>query len=871
MKKILIPFLCVCLILASCQQQETSDQNQQAWFNTTLSLEQRVDALVDEMTLAEKISQMYNEAPAIERLGVPAYNWWNEALHGVARAGKATVFPQAIGMAAMFDEQMMHDIATVISDEARAKHHYYFDNGVVAKYTGLTFWSPNINIFRDPRWGRGQETYGEDPFLTGELAVQFIKGLQGDDKKYLKTSAMAKHFAVHSGPEKSRHSDNYHSSPRDFYETYLPAFETAVKEANVESIMCAYNRVNDDPACGNDYLLKDVLRGKWGFKGHVVSDCGAISDFYDRSAHNVVRAPSAAAAWAVRSGTDLNCGTGHLSVFANLHFAVQRNFITEEEIDQAVKRLFTTRFKLGLFDPKEDVAFANIPMDVVGQESHLALTEEAARKSLVLLKNNGLLPLKKGQKVAVIGPNATNPDVLVGNYNGTPIKPVSVLDGIRSYLGEENVSYAAGSSLSGDIYGHYAVVGADNFFHTDEQGSEQRGLEASYYEAKLNPPNRYGRTSGEKVGEPVIQRVEEVIDFYWQRSPLDDSVFDEFAVEWEGLLKPVESGVYRFQTIGKVEINGEEIEESITLEAGKRYDLKVSRVFVRSEWGNPLEANIDLRWVNESRNRVADAVAAAEQADVIIFVGGISPRLEGEEMPVDLDGFDYGDRTHIKLPGAQQDVIEVLEALGKPMVMINFSGSAIALNWQDQNLDALVQAFYPGEATGKAVADLLWGEYSPAGKLPVTFYRSIDDLPGFKDYDVGNRTYKYYKGRSLYPFGHGLTYSKFSYTEPAAEKSDKGLSVTVEVSNQGGMDSDQVTQVYLSLVNAPSYVPQKELVAFTRHHLKAGESARLSFTIEDKQLGYIDEAGEHQAYQGPIKLVIGADQFINKIDLTSQL
>lgn len=850
-------------MLACDNDTHKSTNSNHPWLDISKPLEERVDLLVSQMTLAEKISQMYNEAPAIERLGVPAYNWWNEALHGVARAGKATVFPQAIGMAAMFDETSMHDIASVIADEARAKYHYYVEHDVVSKYTGLTFWSPNINIFRDPRWGRGQETYGEDPYLTGKLAVQFIKGLQGNDEKYLKSSAMAKHFAVHSGPEKSRHSDDYHASLQDMYETYLPAFEMAVVDANVESVMCAYNRVNEDPACGNDFLLKEVLRGKWGFNGHVVSDCGAISDFYDRSAHNVVRAPSAAAAWAVRSGTDLNCGTGHWSVFANLHFAVQRNMISVEEIDQAVKRLFTTRFKLGMFDPQEDVSFASISMDVVGSESHLALAEKAARQSLVLLKNNGVLPLKPNTKVAVIGPNAVNPDVLVGNYNGTPINPITLLQGIKNHVGETYVSYAPGSSLGGDIYGHYDVVAAENFFHKDDKGELLAGLRGEYFEARLDAPDRYGRTYGEIIGEAKLTRVDPNIDFYWQRSPLDNSVWDEFGVVWSGLLVPQHSGKYLFQSEAAVYINDEEIKGPIELKAGQHYDFKATRTFLRTEWGNPLEANVDLRWVNLSRNLVADAVAAAEKADVIIFAGGISPRLEGEEMQVELDGFDYGDRTHINLPQEQQDVIEVLEALGKPLVMVNFSGSAMALNWQAKNVDAIVQAFYPGEASGKALAALLWGEYSPSGKLPLTFYRSVKDLPDFKDYSMQNRTYKYYRGEVLFPFGYGLSYTQFRYANMLVslpESPDQPLGLKVDVSNIGQMDSALVSQVYLSLLEAPATAPKIELVAFKRSHISAGETHTLEFTLDDKALSYIDEDGQTQRYVGRAMISVGSGQ-----------
>lgn len=823
------------------------------YMDTSLPIDTRVDDLVSRMDIAEKISQMYNEAPAIERLGVPAYDWWNEALHGVARAGKATVFPQAIGMAAAFDEPLMLEIATAISDEGRAKHHYFFSHGVTSRYTGLTFWSPNINIFRDPRWGRGQETYGEDPFLTGRLAINFINGLQGDDEKYMKTAATAKHFAVHSGPEKTRHSDNYHATKKELRETYLPAFEMAVVDADVETVMCAYNRVNDAPACGSDELLKDILRGEYKFDGHVVSDCGAIADFYDPTAHNLVRAPAEAAAWAVRSGTDLNCGTGRLSTFANLHFALQRNMITEAEIDTAVKRLFKTRFKLGLFDPNDMVPFASIPMSVVGSENHLKLTQEAAEKSLVLLKNNGVLPLKSGTKVAVVGPKANNIDVLLGNYNGEPIAPVTPLEGIKKYTGGENIRYAPGSPLIADIYGHYEVVGEENFFHQDDSGDIQPGLIAAYYHSSAEGLD----------AEPEIVRLDKNIDFYWRKSPIDQSVQDKFGVIWKGLLVPKETGEYQFQTREKLLIDGEEVKGPVQLNAGQQYTFEASRNFVWRSGASPVEPSSQVRWINLSRKLVADAVKAVEQSDVVVFMGGISPRLEGEEMRVELEGFDYGDRTRINLPAEQRDLLEVLDAMGKPVVLVNFSGSAMALNWENQNLDAIVQAFYPGEATGTALARLLWGEYSPSGRLPVTFYKGVDDLPDFTDYTMENRTYKYYKGDVLYPFGHGLSYTKFSYgnfSAPTELTKGETLAISATLSNVGEMPGDEIVQVYFSLLEAPVQVPIRELKGFRRVSLAAGEETTVAFEFNPDEIFYIDNDGRKQPYTGKLLVTLGAGQ-----------
>jgi len=832
--------------------------------DTSLSFEQRVDDLVSRMTTSEKIAQMYNDAPAIERLGVPAYDYWNEALHGVARAGKATVFPQAIGMAAMWDEDLMLDVATAISDEGRAKHHFFVENDVHYRYTGLTFWSPNINIFRDPRWGRGQETYGEDPYLTGELAVQFIHGLQGDDPKYLKTAATAKHFAVHNGPEISRHSDNYVVSNKDLYETYMPAFEKAIVDADVEAVMCAYNRVNGQPACGSDLLLKDILRGQFKFNGHVMSDCGAIADFYDPNAHNVVQAPAVAAAWAVTAGTDLNCGTGRLSTFANLNFALQKELISEDLIDQAVQRLFMTRFKLGMFDPKQDVSYANIPTSVVGSPEHLALAQKATESSLVLLKNDGLLPLKKGIKVAVIGPNADNEDVLLGNYNGIPIAAVTPLQGISSYLGADQVSYAPGSAIIADVYGHYRTVGPEYFFHQNANNALVSGLEAKYYHVSHPKITDFTnlRPSGEMVGEPVLSRVDDNIDFYWERSPIDDKVMSDFAVVWQGILVPPNSGNYRFDGAVDISIDGQAVQGSVKLKAGQHYAFKASRIFLKNPWSNTIPT-LTLRWLNESQNLVDEALAQAKNADVMVVVVGISPRIEGEEMPVKLDGFNYGDREDIDLPDEQQNLIKALHKLGKPMVLVNFSGSAVALNWENDNLNAIVQAFYPGEATGTALARLLWGEYSPSGRLPITFYKNLAGFAAFDDYAMENRTYKYFAGEVLYPFGYGLSYGDFHYSNlqaPTALSAGQDLSFSVDVSNVGDMDSAEVTQVYVSMPDAPVRVPQLELAGFQHHDLAKREQHTLHFTLTAKQLSYVDNDGIHQPYVGKLLLSVGSGQ-----------
>ena len=685
------------------------------YMDPSLSPEERARDLVSRMTLEEKASQMYDKAAAIPRLGIHEYNWWNEALHGVARAGHATVFPQAIGLAATWDEDLMLDVASTISDEGRAKHHFYASEDVYAMYGGLTFWSPNINIFRDPRWGRGQETYGEDPFLTGRMAVNFVNGIQGDDDKYLKAVATVKHFAVHSGPEPSRHRDDYHATDADLWETYLPAFKTAMDEAHPESVMCAYNAVWGAPACGSERLMVDLLRGKLGFDGYVVSDCGAIGDFYyDQEkvdageapyvAHDYVDTRAEAAALAVRMGTDLNCGDGKGNKMDALPEAVEQGLIDEETIDQSVIRLYTALFRLGMYDDPSLVPYADIPLDVVANDDHIALSEDTARRSLVLLKNDGILPLAPDTKVAVIGPNADNWWTLVANYYGRPTQPVTALEGIKAKIGEENVTYALGSTIAGDIYSDYKPVPASVLFHEDESGELVPGVEAAYYEDKFIS------------GDPLLEQVEEKIDFYWERTPGTNGLNDEFGAVWTGVIVPENDGTYRFQPSrwSKVEIAGDEVSETddIEMKAGERYPFTMTLNFDSGWPRDQLDKYAYLNWTEVSRDLEAEAMAAAEDADVILYFGGIDANLEGEEMGVELDGFLGGDRTHLNLPAPQEAILKKLHATGKPVVMVNFSGSALALNWEDENLPAIVQAFYPGEKAGNAIADLLWGDYS---------------------------------------------------------------------------------------------------------------------------------------------------------------
>jgi beta-glucosidase len=819
--------------------------------NPQLTVDERVHDLVSRMTLEEKVTQFFNHAAAVPRLDVPAYDWWNECLHGVARAGKATVFPQAIGLAATFDEALMFRIATTISDEARAKHHNFVKNNVRSIYTGLTFWSPNINIFRDPRWGRGQETYGEDPYLTGRMAVNFINGLQGNDPKYLKTVATAKHYAVHSGPEFSRHVDNIFINDRDLYETYLPAFKATVTEANVQSVMCAYNRFRDKPCCGSDLLLSNILRKEFGFKGYIVSDCGAISDFYTKTAHHVVETPEQAWGWSVASGTDLNCEDSRGFLTANLDSAIGAGIINEKDLNTSLERLFSARFRLGMFDPESMVPYAQIPYSVVGSAEHLALARIAAEKSLVLLKNNGVLPLKQVRKVALIGPNADNFAILIGNYNGQPIVPVTPLKAMRERLGSANVYYTPGCPIVPGVYTNHEVIPASCLFHT-ENGRLTWGLKAEYFSERA------------LKGIPARVQVDKTIDFYWMRSPLTDSLEDEFSVRWTGVLVPEKSGTYQFSGNVGMKLDGKPVaDKGAVLEKGKQYAIEASFSVASSFWSNAIEPSASLTWVETTRDYRKEALEAAKKADVVIFCGGITANLEGEEMPLEIDGFTHGDRTHLNLPAVQEELLIALHQTGKPIVFVNFSGSAISMNWEAENLPAIVQAFYPGEATGTALARLLFGDFNPSGRLPVTFYKSVNDLPDFKDYTMDGRTYRYFEGEPLYGFGHGLSYSTFAYKNlqvPSQAATGNEVRISVEVTNSGKMDGEEVVQVYIADKEATAPVPLRSLAAFKRVTLKAGETKKVEITLKPEQFSLIDNNYNRVVEPGWFIISVGGHQ-----------
>jgi len=802
-----------------------SSQQKALYQDPSAPLDQRVDDLISRMTLEEKAGQMMNDAPAIDRLGVPAYNWWNECLHGVGRAGRATVFPQAIGLAATWDTDQIYKVAMAISDEARAKHHEALRRGQHNIYQGLTFWTPNINLFRDPRWGRGMETYGEDPYLTGALAVQFIRGIQGDDPKYLKAVATAKHYAVHSGPESIRHTFDAVISEQDLRQTYLPQFEMAVKQGHAASVMCAYNRVDGSPACASPMLLEDILRKEWGFNGYVVSDCGAVSDIYLR--HKTAPNANEGVAQAVKAGTDLSCGTE----YTHLVPAVQAGLLAEADLNRSLHRLFRARFQLGMFDPPAMVKYAQIPYSVNDSAAHRALALETARKSMVLLKNdNHALPLSKSLKtIAVIGPNADDPETLLGNYNGEPSAPVTPLAGLRHKLGSNRVIYARGSALAENAPTLEAIP-ATALFTTD--GADRRpGLKAEYFDSadfdgqRHRPRQPAPPASGQAAGQPaemkpIATRVDAQVDFnWWDQAPLPGLKELDYGVRWSGYLTPKVSGKYQIGAFGmsafEVYINGQRIARqnnihesthqygAVDLEAGKLYAVRFDfHHFI----GN---AKIRLEWALPPTDGTAEAVEAARRADATVLVLGLSPRLEGEEMRVPVEGFAGGDRVSLDLPRAQEELMEKVVAVGKPTVVVLLNGSALAVKWARDHVPAILEAWYPGQAGGDAIADVLFGDYNPGGRLPVTFYKSADQLPPFTDYSMKGRTYRFFEGEPLFRFGHGLSYTTFAYHSPRLAP-DK---LTVEIENTGALAGDEVVQVYA----------KGSLVGFRRVLLKAHE------------------------------------------------
>lgn len=823
--------------------------------NPDLPIDERVADLLGRLTPEEKVGQMMNQTPAIPRLGIPPYDWWNEALHGVARAGNATVFPQAIALAATFNDAEVHRTFEMVSDEARAKYHDYQKKQEYDRYKGLTFWTPNINIFRDPRWGRGMETYGEDPFLTTRMGLAVVRGLQGNDSTYFKTHACAKHYAVHSGPEWNRHSFDVSVTPRDLWTTYLPAFEALVKEGNVQEVMCAYNRYEGEPCCGSHKLLIDILRNDWNFQGIITSDCGAIDDFWQKDErtprHETHPDAASASAAAVLSGTDTECGGSYRSLIQ----AINEGKIKESDLDVSLKRLFRARMQLGMFDPDERVPFSKIPYSVVSSDEHRQQALDMARQSMVLLKNqNNILPLSKDlKKIAVVGPNAADSTMLWANYNGFPTRTTTILEGIRNKVPGAEVVYELGCNHTAD------------FVMTDLSGnisSEMgQGLKAEYF------------NNTEFSGEPVYTGIAKELHYTTggntQFAP--NVNLTNFTARYSGEFTSPVSGDIEFSISGndgfRLFVGDEKVAEIwdneyggaqtyvLKAEAGKKYQLRI-------EYMQKI-GSADLNFSVGQRTKVDFAATAAKvkDCDVIIYVGGISPRLEGEEMPVDAPGFKKGDRLDIEIPAVQREMVKALEATGKPVIYVVCTGSALALTWENDHLDAILNAWYGGQEGGQAVADILFGDYNPGGRLPVTFYKSASQLPDFEDYNMKGRTYRYFTGEPLYPFGYGLSYSTFEYGKPtlSAEEITAGESITISfpITNTGKRDGDEVAQVYVKNPN-DKLAPLKSLAGFKRVHIRAGESETVSFELPASAFySFNDDTQEMEVRAGQYEIYYG--------------
>ena len=828
------------------------------YLDPALPVDTRVDDLISRMTLEEKASQLVNQARAISRLNVPDYDWWSEALHGVARAGMATVFPEPIGLAATFDTPLIHDMAAVIGVEARAKHEKAVRAGRRDIMEGLDFWSPNINIFRDPRWGRGQETYGEDPLLTALMGVAFVTGLQGDSPKYYRVISTPKHFAVHSGPEPARHSMDVSVSKHDMEDTYLPAFRATVVEGKAASVMCAYNRVNGEPACANKFLLDDQLRGAWKFSGYVVSDCDAVTDIFN--GHHFTKTMAEAAAGALRTGVDNECADFFKPAVGNTDYvkyldAVQQGLLTEKDMDLALKRLFRARFLLGMFDPPQIVPYAGVPESEIDSTPHRELALKVARETMVLLKNDGALPFStRIKKLAVVGPLAQSTRVLLGNYNGTPSRAVTALEGIQKQFSAVDVTYSLGTNfLRPEMTIPTSVLST---------ADGQPGLKGEYF-------------SGTNFQDtPQIVRVDPSVSLqsvHGEPASLTPPPgLSSFSVRWTGFLTPDESGSYRVGLVGSMNrfwLDDKLIVDDfvshdpttttavLQLEKGHRYALKI-------EYGQG-ENGVKLVWLRLLPDPIGDAVSAAKQAEAVVAVVGITSQLEGEEMKVDVPGFQGGDRTSLDLPAEEEELLEALGGTGKPLVIVLMNGSALSVNWAAQHANAILEAWYPGEEGGTAIAETLAGVNNPAGRLPVTFYKGVDQLPPFEDYAMKNRTYRYFEGEPLYSFGFGLSYSKFTYSDLKLSTSelDAGgsLEAAVDVTNTGPREGDEVVELYLEFPKSPT-APLQALRSFTRIHLAAGATQHVVFTLDPRDLSQVNQRGDRVVAGGDYRVWVAGAQ-----------
>ena len=838
---------------------------QPTYRDTSLPPEQRAADLVKHLSLEEKASQLVNQARAVPRLGVPSYDWWSEALHGVARDG-VTEFPEPVGLAASFDPVAIQRMATAIGTEGRVLHARAVkaNGGYSGFFQGLDFWAPNINIFRDPRWGRGQETYGEDPFLTARLGVAYVTGMQGDDPRYYRAIATPKHYAVHSGPESTRHVADVSVSRHDELDTYLPAFRAAITEGKAGSIMCAYNSINGEPACASKFLLEDQLRGKWKFRGYVVSDCGAIVDV-NRNHHFKPTQPEASAL-SLKRGMDNECVDGPFKVGDDHDYrayvdAVKQGFLTEADIDIALIRLFTARIRLGMFDPPSMDPYSKIDDGELSSPAHRELAHVIANESLVLLKNDGTLPLKKsGLKIAVIGPIADQARVLLGNYNGNPTHTVSILEGIRKEFAGAGIQYVAGTQfLSHDAEPVPASALSTN-------GAP--GLRLSYSKLDMSDINKQVGT------KPLVEKHVSTVDAATEPIPAEVRGTHPLSIQWDGDLSAKQTGDYNLGLRGngafRITLNGKAVTSAyggdpkeaklgrIHLDAGKAAQLHVE--YTPPESGAPAA---QLVWAKVDLRPQPEAIAAAKSADVVVAVLGISSELEGEEMQVSEPGFSGGDRTSIDLPRPEEDLLEALKATGKPVVLVLTNGSALAVNWANKNVNAILEAWYPGEEGGTAVAETLSGKNNPSGRLPVTFYTGVDQLPPFDNYAMQGRTYRYFTDKPLYPFGYGLSYTKFAYSNlrlpQASLHAGDALNADVTVRNEGKLEGDEVAQLYLKFPSVPG-APNLALRGFQRIHLKPGQSQDVHFALSGRDLSMITEAGAPVISNGSYIVSIGGGQ-----------
>lgn len=848
MKKSLILSLCLSGVMTVMAQPLP-------YQNPNLSAEERANDLVSRLTLEEKVQLMMDVSPAIPRLGIPAFQWWNEALHGIGRNSFATVFPITMGMASSWNDGLVQQAFTAVSDEARAKNQLAKKNGVIRRYQGLSFWTPNINIFRDPRWGRGQETYGEDPYLTTKMGLAVVRGLQGpDDSKYRKLLACAKHFAVHSGPEWNRHSFNIENLPaRDLWETYMPAFKALVQEGKVAEVMCAYQRIDGDPCCGNTRYEQQILRNEWGFDGLIVSDCGAISNFWQKGRHEVSSDAGEASARAVLSGTDVECGSNYKS----LPQAIQEGQLHEGDLDVSVKRLLKARFELGDFDDDKLVSWTSIPASVIASKAHRDIAYQLAQQSIVLLQNkNNILPLRKSDaaRIVVMGPNANDSVMMWGNYNGFPISTTTILQGVREKLG--NVKYI-------DCVGFTAKQVLQSVFSKMKTADGKNGMQITYW----NNEKQEGTPATTVCASEPLNLSNGGATVFAPGVNLE-----HFSAKVEGYYTATEDETITLSIVcddeAQVLVNGK---TAIKMRKhSDKYDMRRKEVEMKA--GDTMHIVInytqkaDMATLNFDLGKMVEPTTAEilkeiGNADVVLFVGGISPRLEGEEMKVDAPGFKGGDRLTIELPQVQRDMVAMLKKAGKHVVFVNCSGSAIGLLPETRNCDAILQAWYGGESGGKAVADVLFGDYNPSGKLPITFYKSDADLPDFEDYRMANRTYRYFKGEPLFAFGHGLSYTTFTYGKPVYKKGK----LTLTVSNSGKRDGDEVVQVYLRR-QGDTEGPIKTLRAYKRISLKAGASEQVEIDLPKTSFEWWDsKTNTMRVLKGKYDVMVGNHTITVKI------